>query len=124
MRIRKQDAAGDYCFGRGLADFWVDAPEAVALAAIYRLALWEGDWWLDLSAGTPWAAQIIGRGKTATRDPVLRARVLGTPGVETITGWSSNLDRTTRAFTVSAQIVTRFSTFAIAFAAPLPQRGV
>jgi len=124
MRIRKTDPTGDYAWGRGLADFWVDVPDAVALAAVYRLALWEGDWWLNLAAGTPYAAQIIGRGKTATRDPVLRARVLGTPGVQTISGWSSNLDRDTRRFTVSAQIVTRFSSFAIAFLAPLPQRGV
>ena len=124
MRIRKTDSAGDYSFGRGLADFWVDAPEGVAIAVSYRLALWEGDWWLDRKAGMPWATQVIGRNTTATRDPVIRARILGTRGVQTIVNYSANLDRESRRLSVSGLVVTAYSTSAIAIAAALPQRGV
>ena len=42
MRYRKLDEDGDYSFGRGAADFWVNVPDAPAQAVRTRLALWQG----------------------------------------------------------------------------------
>lgn len=109
MRIRKQDPAGDYVFGHGLRDFWINAPDGVAEACVYRLQLSVGDWWLDLNAGTPWQTEVIGVRTEATRDPVIRSRILGTPGVAGIMEYSSALDRNTRGWSVNAVIHTNYS---------------
>lgn len=114
MRIRKQDENGDYVFGRGASDFYVNVPDAVRLACVYRLQMNLGEWWLDLSSGTPWGTKVIGRQTESTRDPVVRSRVLGTPNVIALTNYSSTLDRDTRKWSVSGMVTTKFSTSPIA----------
>ena len=54
MRYRKLDAAGDFVFGHGAADYHRDSPEAVAQAVLTRLKLHRGEWFLDRSEGTPY----------------------------------------------------------------------
>ena len=57
MRVRKQDSVtGDMQFGHGSADFWHNVPEAVGQSVMTRLLLFAGEWFLDISEGTPWAA--------------------------------------------------------------------
>ena len=119
MRIRKQDANGDYSFGRGLDDFHINVPDAPALACVYRLNLSLGDWWLDQTAGTPWQTKVICRRSANTRDAVIRDRMLGTQGVAVVTNYGSSLDRSARAFSVSANLTTIYSTDPIAVAAVL-----
>jgi len=114
MRIRKTDENGDMVFGHGLQDFWIDVPDAPALAVTYRLGMELGAWWLDLSAGTPWQTQVLGMRTTFTRDPVIRSRILGTDGVLNIVDYSSDLARDTRAFSVNVVINTVYSTSPIA----------
>lgn len=108
MRYRKLDAAGDYSFGRGQADFWVDVPDAPAQAAVTRLHLWQGEWFLDTREGTPWQTEVLGKFTGSTRDPALQARILGTEGVTEIVDYSSTLNRETRGFSVNAVIDTRY----------------
>ena len=83
MRVRKQDANGDVIFGHGGADYYVNSPDAVALAIKTRLLLFTGEWFLDLSEGTPWATRVLGKGRTGY-DAVIKARILGTEGVKSI----------------------------------------
>jgi hypothetical protein len=101
-------AGGDYSFGHGPADFYVDQPEAVAQLVLTRLGLWLGEWFLDTSDGTDWNAKVLGRRTEGTRDAVIQARTLQTPGVKEITSYSSSLDRNTREFSVNALINTIF----------------
>ncbi|KAA2237663.1 hypothetical protein [Salinarimonas soli] len=108
MLYRKLTADGDYSFGRGRADFWRDVPEAPAQAVKTRLHLERGEWFLDLDEGTPWRTRVLGRRTADTRDPVTRARILGTTGVTGISAYSSRLDRETRAFTAQATIDTAY----------------
>ena len=103
MRYRKLSASGDYTFGNGIADFWVDVPDAPAQAVKTRLALWQGQWFLDTREGMPWKTRVLGNRTADTRDPSIRAHVLGTQGVTGIADYSSALNRDTRAF--SANIV-------------------
>lgn len=106
MRYRKLDAAGDMSFGKGQADFHINVPEAPAQAVKTRLALWVGDWFLDLAEGMAWKTKVLGKYTGPTRDVVVRARILGTQGVTAITAYSSNLDRDTRAFSANVSITT------------------
>lgn len=108
MRVRRTDVSGDYVFGGGQAAFWRDAPEGVAQVVQSRLHLWSGEWYLDLDEGTPYRTEVLGKHTEATRDPVLQARILETPGVTEILTYDSRLDRQTRAFTVAAQIGTAY----------------
>lgn len=108
MRYRKLTSSGDYSFGRGTSDWYVDQPEAVAQAVKTRLRLEAGEWFLDTTDGTPWRTKVLGKRTSDTRDIVIRSRVLGTTGVTAITAYNSDLDRTTRKFTVAATISTAY----------------
>lgn len=111
MQIRKTDDNGDWRFGNGANDFWSDAPDGVAQLVVYRLSMEIQEWWLDLTAGTPWEAQILGHRSEKTRDPIIRARILDTQGVRLIEAgtYSANLDRDTRFMSITAQVTTIYS---------------
>ena len=108
MRYRKLDSAGDMLFGHQLQDFFIDDSLAVAQAVKTRLALWLGEWYLDLEDGTPWQNGILGKGTDVTADALLRRRILETEGVvEIVDGtYFSTLDRDTRTLSVACTIET------------------
>ena len=106
LSYRKLDINGDYVFGKGTANFYVDSPEAVAQAVKTRLALREGDWFLDINYGTPYDSQILGAGKVATYDLAIQEVILNTQGVKSIVSYSSGVDPNTRAAFVSCTIET------------------
>lgn len=106
MRYRKMTPGisavdyGDYVFGKGPGGFWVDVPDAVGQAVLTRLKLETGQWFLNLEDGTPWNTQVLGKYTADVRDPVIRARILDTQGVQEIIAYSSNLNRETRGFSI------------------------
>jgi hypothetical protein len=104
---------GDYTFGRSAADFWIDTPEAPAQAALTRMYLFLGEWFLDTSDGTPWNTQVLGYYTANARDPALQSRILGTQGISAIRSYSSNVVRDARSFTVNAQLDTIYGAAAI-----------
>lgn len=106
MRVRAMSKTGDMTFGRNLSNFHVDKPEAVAQVVLTRLNLWTGQWWLDLTEGTPYETKVLGKYTGAVRDAVLRMRIAQTPGVKAIVSYGSQVNRETRAFGVQAQIDT------------------
>lgn len=102
------DSAGDATFGRGLQNLFIDSSDGVGQVVMTRLRLFLGDWFLDQSQGTAWRTQVLGNYTGATRDMVVRTRVLGTPSVTGITAYSSSLNRDTRAWSVQATISTQY----------------
>jgi hypothetical protein len=104
------DANGDYTFGQGSANFWINSPQGVAQSVQTRLLLWEGEWFLDETSGTPYSQEILGYGTKSLYDLAIRARVLATPGVTSIDSYSSSLNSVSRQLTVSMTITTQFST--------------
>lgn len=107
MRVRKMDADGDYVLGTG-QDFLVDSPESVAQAVQTRLGLYTGEWFIDTDDGTPWRTEVLGKYTLSTYDAVLKARILGTPGVTQIDDYSSDFDGETRHLVVTATITTDY----------------
>lgn len=114
MRYRALDADGDYTFGQGQANFLIDSPACVAQSVLTRLRLWQGEWFLDKTEGTPWTQQVLGEHTLALYDIAIRQRVLGTDGVIAIDDYSSTLDPVTRALSVAMTISTRFGTAQVA----------
>lgn len=106
MRYRALDANGDMSFGAGQSNFLINSPAAVGQAVLTRLRLLTGEWFLDLTAGTPYATQVLGKNTAATYDTAIRSRILGTEGVSGIASYSSSLNPTTRALTITATIDT------------------
>lgn len=107
MRVRALDADGDMTFGRGAGNFLVDSPAAVAQCAKTRIGLKQGEWWLDATAGLAWD-QILGTGTAALRDLAIKEVVLGTPGMQSIDTYSSNVNPITRAFPVFMNVTTQY----------------
>lgn len=124
MRVRALDANGDMQFGRGQANFLQNKPAAVAQCVQTRLGEYVGDWFLDLAAGTPWRTQVLGKFTNATRDPFLRARILGTQGVVSIVTYASQIGRSDRSYSVQAKIETSYGQALVATATPFPAGDV
>jgi hypothetical protein len=114
MRVRRQSAIGDMTFGAGVANFYSNDPAGVGQAVGTRLGLWTGQWFLDFTAGTPWATAVLGKGTTSSYDAVITSRIQGTPGLLQIIRYSSNLDVTTRALSFSAEVSTLYGTTNVA----------
>jgi len=107
MRYRALTSDGDYSFGQGRENFLIDSPEAVAQAIKTRLLLMRGEWFLDTTAGTPYATEILGVGTASTRDLAVKRVILQTPGVKQITNYSSVV--VDRRFSVTATVDTVYS---------------
>lgn len=111
MRYR-QLIAGDDTFGQGSRNFLVNSPAAVAQAIATRLKLEVGEWYLDVTAGTPYQTKVLGYGSGASRDVAIRDRILATEGVVEITSYSSVVD-TARKFSVRADVLTIYGTLVV-----------
>lgn len=114
MRLRMQDSSGDYTFGRSLGNFWVNTPAGVGQLIETRLKLWEGEWFLDTTDGTPYAQQILGTGTQSLYDLAIQQRVLATQGVTAIESYSSSVNPINRQLTVSMLVMTQYSTAPVA----------
>jgi hypothetical protein len=124
MRVRALDANGDMMFGHSLADFLVDSPQAVLQCVLTTLKLYQGEWFLDTTAGTPWNTQVLGAGTQSLYDNAIRSSILSVTGVTGISSYSSSFDATTRRLTVTAVVETQFgqvSLSPVSLAAPLTQ---
>jgi hypothetical protein len=110
MRVRKLDANGDYSFGHGEADFWINQPEGVAQKVQTRLLLWVGEWFLDKTVGTPWLQQILGYNTAANRDIAIRTVIIQTENVTLLSNYNSSVGGSgPRGLVVSGLITTTFS---------------
>lgn len=106
MRYRKLDIAGDMALGHGHADYLQDSPECVGQAVGTRLALLRGEWFLDLTEGTPYVPAVLGKHTKQSYDFVIRQRVLETEGVTEIMEYESIFDGETRKLTVNIRVDT------------------
>lgn len=99
FRIRAQSPTGDYTFGQSAANF-ITGAAAVAQLILTRLQLMQGSWFLNNQAGTPYNTQILGVRTKNTYDQAIKAVILGTPNVLSITQYTSQV--VNRALSVTA----------------------
>lgn len=108
MRYRREDANGDYTFGGGDNTFLTDSPECVAQAIKTRFALWRGQWFLDLTEGTPYMQSVLGKQHSDVYTLAIRERIQDTPGVLSILSFSSHYDETRRRVTFTSSVNTPY----------------
>lgn len=109
MRYRKLDANGDYSFGQGYANFYINVPAAVGQAVLTRLLLWQGEWFLSVTDGTPYSTEILGTGTANTYDAAIQQVILETPGVSSIVSYSSTFNHQNRSVSIVCTIDTVYS---------------
>lgn len=83
MLYRKLDQDGDYQIGIQIRN----TPETVGQAISTRLKLWAGEYFLDVTEGTPYLQDILG--KFGNYDLEIQSRILDTPGVSSIENYTS-----------------------------------
>jgi len=113
MRYRKLTPSGDYSFGSGQLDFYRDTPEAVGQAASTRYQLWRGEWFLDLSEGTPFMQGIIGKYSKSDADRTTQDRIRGTQGFVDFESFESEIDPETRVYSFETTINTIYGRTAL-----------
>ncbi|MDD9238256.1 hypothetical protein PVM11_04950 [Enterobacter roggenkampii] len=110
MRYRREDADGDYTFGRGDDTWLINSPEAVAQAIKTRFLLWYGQWFIDTTAGTPWIQSVLGKQKPEIYNMAIRQRILDTQGVDSISEFNTTVDSATRRVIFTATVNTIYGT--------------
>jgi hypothetical protein len=108
MRVRAVDANGDMVFGAGAATFLANTPQAVVQCVLTALKLFQGEWFLDTTAGMPWDAQVLGINPQSIYDSAIQTCIRGVTGVTQITAYSSSLNKPTRLLTVTVSILTAY----------------
>jgi hypothetical protein len=81
MRVRAVDVNGDMVFGAGAATFLANTPQAVVQCVLTALKLFQGEWFLDTTAGMPWDAQVLGINAQSTYDSAIQTCIRGVTGV-------------------------------------------
>ncbi|ELI8402948.1 hypothetical protein ACNVFO_002963 [Yersinia enterocolitica] len=110
MRYRREDENGDYTFGQGDNTFLIDSPEAVAQAVKTRFELWRGQWFLDLTEGTPYIQSVLGKQRSDVYILAIRERILDTQGVNSIQEFEANYNGDNRRVIFTATIDTIYGT--------------
>ncbi len=113
MIYRKLDSNGDYVFGKGSGNFLENSPETVAQAVVTRLGLIQGEWFLDVTAGTPYNSQILGAGMVSKYDYAIQDVILNTQGVVKIIDYYSDVDPSNRSAQVTCTIDTIYGQISI-----------
>ena len=110
MRYRREDENGDYTFGQGDNTFLINSPEAVAQAVKTRFELWRGQWFLDLTEGTPYIQSVLGKQRSDVYILAIRERILDTRGVSAILEFEASYTGENRRVTFTATIDTIYGT--------------
>jgi hypothetical protein len=108
-RTRKLDDNGDPVIS---GTVWLYDIEAIAQTIKQRLKLFAGEYWRDVTDGTPWLGKILGKNTAQNtiqaKSTILKNRILSTEGVYSILKWESDFDYSERSFYVTATVLTEF----------------
>lgn len=120
MRVRAVDKNGDMTFGFGAQNFLIDNVQLVKQKILTGLLLWQGQFFLDTSAGMPWQTKVLGFSQQSIYDAAIRQQIRSTKGVTGITQYSSSFISSTRVLSVTVTVSTLFGplTLTVPFAMP------
>lgn len=113
MRYRKLGPSDDYTFGNGQQDFWRDVPEAVGQSVKTRLLLWLGEWYLNITEGTPYMQGVFGKHSVDVANTTIQDRALRTFGVTKLKNYLAERDPDTRNLSVEFDIDTIYGPTAV-----------
>lgn len=113
MKVRRLDKDGDLVT-RGR--MFLDGREAIAQTIVTRLKLFLGEYFRDVTDGTPWFQQILGKFENLNAiEALLRNRIIRTQGVVRLLAFSVDYDLASRSLSVSATVLTQYGEQNITF---------
>jgi len=106
MTVRLLDANGDITTSG--QQFTTERDE-IAQTVKTRLRLYLGEYFRDITDGTPWWEQILGKPKSqSAAESAIKNRIVRTDGVVRLTSFSTDFDRDTRKFSITCGILTTY----------------
>ncbi|KAB1444214.1 hypothetical protein F7890_21390 [Bordetella bronchiseptica] len=106
MRVRRLGESGDLVT-RG--KMFLTDREAIAQTIVTRLKLFLGEYFRDVTDGTPWFQQVLGKFENLNAvEAVLRNRIARTQGVVRLLAFEMQYDLDTRALSVQARVLTTY----------------
>lgn len=113
-RTRRLDENGDPVIG---GKVWIYDIEAVAQTIDTRLKLFAGEYWRDVTDGTPWIENILTKNNRTntlqSKITILKERILQTGGVISILSWKTDFNYPERKLVINADILTEFGVTSI-----------
>lgn len=108
-RTRRLDSNGNPVIS---GKVWIYDIEAVAQTIDTRLKLFSGEYWRDVTDGTPWIDKILTKNNRTntlqSKISILKERILQTSGVISILEWTTDFNYTSRNLSVIATVLTEF----------------
>lgn len=106
MTVRRLEENGDIVT-RG--EQFISGQSEIAQTVLTRLRLFLGEYFRDVTDGTPWYEQILGKFTSlSAAEAALRGRIANTPGVIRLISFSADFDINTRRYSVTTGILTAF----------------
>ena len=106
MKVRRLDESGDL-ITRG--KMFLSGREAIAQTVVTRLKLFLGEFFRDVTDGTPWFQQILGKFENLNAvEALLRNRIARSPGVIRLLSFALQFDLDSRTLSVQAQVLTQY----------------
>ena len=104
MTVRKLQSDGDITTS---GTQFINEKNELAQTIKTRFNLYLGEYFRDISDGTPWFQSILGKDKNENvREAVIKRRVLQTEGVISLFEFAANFDLQSRKYSVTMGIVT------------------
>ena len=106
LRERALGDDGDIAYVNGKS-YFLEGVAAVRQRITTRLRTFLGEWAFDQNVGTPWFQQILGqKDNEVLVTGIVRKRILGTQGVESIPELKASFDQDSRALTITGRVRT------------------
>lgn len=104
MQARRLGDDGDLVT-RG--QMFLSSREAIAQTIVTRLKLFLGEYFRDVTDGTPWFQQILGKFENMNAvEALLRNRIARSPGVVRLLAFALQFDLATRHLSIQARVLT------------------
>ena len=88
---------------------FIDGAAEIGQTVKTRLRLFLGEYFRDVTDGTPWWESILGKeGTLSSKEAIIKNRIVRTDGVIQLLSFETDFDISTRVYTVSAGILTQY----------------
>lgn len=106
MTVRRLDGNGDIVTS---GTQFLTGVDEVAQTISTRCKLFLGEYFRDITEGTPWFQQVFNKSTDEqTRESVLRNRIAQTPNVVRITSFETDFDIASRTWSVNCSVLTTY----------------
>lgn len=116
MTVRRLDESGDLVTQ---GQQFINGVHEVEQTIRTRLNLFLGEYFRDVTDGTPWYEQILGKfASLSAAEAAIRARIANTPDVIRITRFDSQFDIQTRKYDIQADVLTIYGEASVTLTDP------